>query len=43
MSLTDCEKELHGAWIHYQEIGDEAKKMEAMSQLVHLVTNKEDK
>ena len=42
MSLTDREKELHRAWLHYRKIGDEAKKHEAMSQLVHKVTNKED-
>ena len=43
MSLTDREKEIHKAWLHYREIGDEAKKHEVMNQLVHYITNKEDK
>ena len=42
MSLTDRQKELHQAWLHYREIGDEERKTEAMSQLVHTITNKED-
>ena len=42
MSLSPMEKELHQAWLHYREIGDEERKVEAMTQLVHLVTNKED-
>ncbi len=42
MMLSPLEKELHHAWLHYQEIGDVAKKHEAMNQLANLVTNKED-
>jgi len=41
MMLSPREKELHQAWLHYREIGDEKRKMEAMSQLIHFINRKE--
>ena len=40
MSLTEREKELHQAWLHYREIGDEKKAHEAITQLVKIIAKK---